>query len=146
MVFLSKERFPTGTYHKLKSKKIGPCQVLRKFGENTYEVQLPRGLDISPIFNVADLHTFHSNWEVEIETAANGTLNSTSNTDKDHVEKVIQVRELKTRAGNHFRFLVKWAGKPDFENSWISEAEFQRIDPEMYQATKMETRTEASSF
>ena len=30
-------------------KKIGPCKVIRKFGANAYEIELPDGIEISPI-------------------------------------------------------------------------------------------------
>ena len=61
MVYLRREIFPTGTYHKLKYKKIGPCQIMKKINDNTYEVYLPDDLDISPIFNVSNLYAFHGN-------------------------------------------------------------------------------------
>jgi hypothetical protein len=57
---LREERFLGGTYNMLKMKKIGPCKVIRKFGENTYEIELPNGVRISPIFNVADLYPYRA--------------------------------------------------------------------------------------
>ena len=59
MVYLHHEWFPTRKYHKLKYKKIWPCKILKRINDNAYEVSLPDNLNISPVFNVVDLHKFH---------------------------------------------------------------------------------------
>lgn len=57
MVYLRKERFRFGTYNKLKMRKFGPCKILKKYSfKNAYKVELPDSFNISPIFNIVDLH------------------------------------------------------------------------------------------
>jgi hypothetical protein len=60
LAHLRKEMFPRGTHNKMKMKNIGPCKVIRKFGANAYEIELPDGVRISPIFNVVDLYPYRA--------------------------------------------------------------------------------------
>jgi hypothetical protein len=39
-------------------KKIGPCNILRKFDANAYEIELLDDVGISPIFNVSDMYPY----------------------------------------------------------------------------------------
>lgn len=38
--------------------KIEPCKIMRKFFANTYEVEMPKGVGTSPIFNIANLFLY----------------------------------------------------------------------------------------
>lgn len=50
--FLTRERMPARDYNKLKAKKIGPLEILERFNDNAYRVQLPAHINCSDIFNV----------------------------------------------------------------------------------------------
>ena len=52
MVYLNKARLQKGVPTKLQMKRVGPCKILTKYGANSYKVDLPSDLSISPIFNV----------------------------------------------------------------------------------------------
>ena len=140
MVFLRKERFRVCTYHKLRSKKLGPCKILRKFGENAYKVALPQGLNISPTCSVSDLYAFHGDLPRESYDAGEEAEGRAPCKEVNAVERVIQVKILA------YRFLVHWIGKPDCENSCLNEDEFIKIDVDKYQAAKMATCSEMSSL
>ena len=67
MVHLQKEQFPVDTYNKLKMKKFGPYKILKKHESgNSYEVELPNGIHISPIFNIVNLIEYHDDGADEV--------------------------------------------------------------------------------
>lgn len=73
MVFSRKGRFPVGSYHNLKNKKIGPCRILKKISDNAYVVDPPANLGISNTFNIADLYDYYPPDELELSTSNSRT-------------------------------------------------------------------------
>ena len=49
------ERLLPGKVSKLRSRGSGPFKVLRRFGTNAYELELPTKYGVNPTFNVSDL-------------------------------------------------------------------------------------------
>ncbi|TYK31396.1 DNA/RNA polymerases superfamily protein [Cucumis melo var. makuwa] len=59
MAHLKKKRFLAGTYGKLKDRQIDPCRIIAKYEPNAYKLALPEGINISPVFNIADLKKYN---------------------------------------------------------------------------------------
>ena len=57
-VYFTKERLPLRDYNKLKSKKMGPFEVVERINPNVYRVKLPEHLRTSDVFNVKHLSPF----------------------------------------------------------------------------------------
>ena len=54
-VMVRTERLLPGKVSKLESRGSGPFKVLRRFGTNAYELELPKEFRVNPTFNVSDL-------------------------------------------------------------------------------------------
>ena len=57
-VYLTKERLPLRDYNKLKSKKLGPVEIVERINPNVYRVKLPSHLRTSDVFNIKHLSPF----------------------------------------------------------------------------------------
>ena len=114
-------------------KKIGPCRIVRKFSTNAYEIELPEGIGISPIFNVADLYPYKEK-ETELQKEPARDEEQTVHweeqmlkTIKKEVEVVLEKRVSKrTRGHVYFQYLVKWKGQPVEDASWLTTTELQK--------------------
>jgi hypothetical protein len=101
-------------------------QGLEEMGENAYEIELPDGIGISPIFNVSDLYPYKADeagaegddqpeiqWQKQMPVA-----------EKPQMEQILNKRVgKKTRRKEYFEYLVKWKGHPVEDASWETEAE-----------------------
>nr|GLL17334.1 uncharacterized protein LOC109163967 [Ipomoea trifida]GLL41384.1 uncharacterized protein LOC109163967 [Ipomoea trifida] len=73
LIYLRKERYPAGTFHKLSPKKYGPFEIVRKINDNAYVVDIPDEWKISKTFNVADIFKFYPGQELYPDEATSRT-------------------------------------------------------------------------
>ena len=134
LAHLRKERFPRGQYNKLKLKKIGPCKILRKFSTNAYELELPIGIGISPIFNVADLYPYKIDDTEQPEEDGDPTtleevdwLKHMPTERPTEAEAILETKVAKkTRGKEYLEYLVKWRGHRVEDSTWMNATDLEK--------------------
>ena len=118
----------------MKFKKIGPCKILRKFSTNPYELELPIGIGISPIFNVADLYPYKIDNIGQPKEDGDPTvleevdwLKHMPTKRPAAVEAIMETKVVKkTRGKEYLEYLVKWRGHPAEDSTWMSATDLEK--------------------
>jgi len=97
---------------KLDHTKIGPYKILEKLGPVSYELQLPGGMNIHPVFHKSLL-------EKAPPGARPGPVHIDEETEEPYydVEKILRHRQN----NNQTEYLIKWLGYTEEENTWEPE-------------------------
>ena len=128
LAHLCKEQFPRREYNKLKFKKIGPCMIIHNFSANAYELQLPPGIGISPIFNVADMfpYTVGSEDDATVRPERDTKFEESSwmrqmpTAHPLEIDSILDTQVAKrARRKEYLRYLVKWKNRPIEDSSWL---------------------------
>jgi hypothetical protein len=88
-------------------KKIRPWRVLKKFGENAYEIELTDGIRISSIFNISALYPYRVEESENEQTEVQWTKQIPV-AEKPQMESILDKRVSKrTRRKEYFEYLIK---------------------------------------
>ena len=52
---------------KLQMKKIGPFKIVKRCGNNSYQIDFPSDINLSPIFNVSDIYAFKGAMSTDVD-------------------------------------------------------------------------------
>ena len=97
----------------------GPYTITRAFPESSvYELELPNHPHKFPKFHVSELHPFRANNPDLFpgrEHTRPGPIVTEDGVEEWHIERILDQR----RRGRGSQFLVKWAGYPDSDATWL---------------------------
>ena len=144
----------------MQARSVGPFKVLKRVGSNVYVLDLPHDFSISSTFNIENLVAYYkplpipndlfeislnSSPDDPIETFIPPTLTSAQ---KDNIDAILDEQVVFNRDGEVQRFLVRWVGRPDSDNSWITKDTLQQLDPDLweYYQSRPELHSTGSSF
>ena len=125
-------------------KKIGPFKIVKKCGKNSYQIDLPHDINLSPIFNVSNLYAFKGAIVDDVDVGALADL-------KDELKKTIPPKPKpmveaildkrigkKTRRKTYYEYLVQWKGQTVADATWMTEKDLKAlgVDPSLHNTPK----------
>ncbi|XP_026655874.1 uncharacterized protein LOC113461018 [Phoenix dactylifera] len=145
-----RKRFPSGTVKKLHARGAGSFKILKKIGSNAFVVDLPPDFGISSTFNISDLvkykkpitipsEPFEPNPSFESEPLPECPRPKFSKK-HDRIERILDEQIISTRRKGYQRYLVRWHGRPESDDTWITREELQQIDPDILEHYQSQTQ------
>jgi hypothetical protein len=114
LLAVRQNQLPPGLSSKLSAKYMGPFCILEAVGVNAFKLELPADFRIHPVFHVSQLKPYVSSTNPTAEPTNPGPLYTGRQGDYYEVETILGKRKF----GRSWRFLVKWKGWSDHDNSW----------------------------
>ncbi|KAF6168024.1 hypothetical protein GIB67_011409, partial [Kingdonia uniflora] len=96
---------------------------IQRYGENAYELDIP-GV-CSHVVNVKLLTQFYG--DIPSHPVAPLTLIDVALT-----SEINEILDSRLDAAGHVEFFIRWVGRTEENDSWISGESFARIDPTFY--------------
>ncbi|PRQ21796.1 putative nucleotidyltransferase, Ribonuclease H [Rosa chinensis] len=130
LVRIKPERYTPGISKKLHPRTAGPYKVLKKISDNAYVLDVPEDMGINNVFNVEDLTLYpgHTN-----DTDATPIVQfPRAPCSKETIEDIVDHQIISTRNGGYQKYLVKWQNSPLSDCTWLTDAELQCLDPDLY--------------
>jgi len=106
-------------------------------------VDLPSDFRISCTFNVEDLVPYRGTFDTSSDPFVDEPTLDLSESPPlpplppklphatKNIESILDDQIVSIRDGGMRRYLIKWKGKADSENSWITEEDFRQLDPDL---------------
>jgi len=116
---------------KLAPKFVGPFDIVAKISPVSYKLHLPAGMKMHPVFHVSLLKPFLGNDDHEFPDRVTSTPPGPVFVDKAgveyfEVEKILDDKIEVVRGRPVKKWLVKWLGYPESDNSWEPRNIFAR--------------------
>ena len=130
MVWLDSRNIPLPTPAKFKQRQVRPFKVLKRHSRLAYELELPPGWRIHPVFNAALLSRAR-------RTAAHGPSFAEPSPEIIDGEEEWEVDAILAdkKVGRRTMYLVSWKGYSDSDNEWVSAADLANA-PDLVAAYK----------
>ncbi|KAF6153967.1 hypothetical protein GIB67_041233 [Kingdonia uniflora] len=124
LVMLYNEEHYSGVGSKLSFRRTGRFHIVQQIGVNGYKLDLPRHIRRSPFVNVSLLSPFVGDHVPPITLP----ILVPHQYDLDRIDTVLEKSTNETtKRGVYHMYKLHWLGKPNSEDSWISEANETRI-------------------
>ena len=106
-----------GAYSKLAKRFYGPFSVIKKIGKVAYQLQLPPGSQIHPVFHCSLLKPYHPSAE---DNPATLPILSEDNQPCITPLVILDTKWVSSPTGRNLMVLVQWTGLLPEDSSWES--------------------------